>query len=631
MGSRILKIPLDHIKQNGQASAETYVKQGDLFTNDYNNIVNGNYSYELWFRIPEDLYKYDFGYYYDNYMSRDNHAIALKTKKSSFRQRINNTYKKITYKTIQRVEYTNTTTNPPQTQYQDETTASGDIYTKNYFEPLKLVEPSAFFQINGVDLRYYPGDVDDTETGMMFPISRNDRLALQFVSTDYIVILVSPYRNYDLWMDSDDLKIEYNSTRYNEWNIDTFELEILLNDIDINVEPTYPVNVYARKDRDLTVAWEISNSDNRSEDYLWVTESTITITDSENNSVTYTIEGSDLFHVFDTSDISDLAVGECTVNVEVTTNYGLIGEATWTFDLTGETNAPEITSVTQNSYPTVTWTASSQIAWELQISNSNGIVYKTGMVPGNARSYTVPELLEDGQYSLEMRCTNIYGIITAWSSYFLKLAPTKPDAPEGIIVSARNDFGISINCNDIETTGKLLAVRRKNSDSVPEVLGEYNGSFVDYLIGLDDPHEYTIRNYVEGYADGDWIDGVLAYSGVVIRDADNYSNFVHVWMSEDKTINYINDDDRSNILTQCVGRKFPISELGEWLTVERSFTGYVSKEGFKQLQKMKLNSTHVLLQSKEEYFPCYMQTADQGEYNDGRIVTFKMTRIDGDK
>ena len=625
MGSRILQIPLDHIRQDYQESSNTYVTQGDVFTNDFNNPYGGRHSYELYFEIPEDIYKYIIGYIRPVYGTS---LVALKTNKSSLKKYISNKYDKFVWKPNGSVTYTNTTTSPPEETYDNEKKAY------NYFEPIKFVEPSAWYQDQswGTIQDNYPGEVDPSETGMVFQIPRADVLALQFSSDDYFVIQANPYYQYSKFdLETNQYYTEDIWTRLIEWNTDSFVLEILLTDIDINVNPTYPVNVYARKDRDLTVAWETSNSDNRSEDYLWVTESTITITDSEDNTVTYIIEGNDSYHVFDTSDISDLIVGECTVHVETTTNYGWVGEATWTFDLTGETNAPEITSVTQNSYPTVTWTASSQIAWELQISNSNGIVYKTGMVPDNARSFTVPQLLEDGQYSLEMRCTNAYGIITAWSSYFLELAPTKPDAPEGIIVSARNDFGISINCNDIETTGKLLAVRRKNSDSVPEVLGEYNGSFVDYLIGLDDPHEYTIRNYVEGYADGDWIDGVLAYSGVVIRDADNYSNFVHVWMSEDKTINYINDDDRSNILTQCVGRKFPISELGEWLTVERSFTGYVSKEGFKQLQKMKLNSTHVLLQSKEEYFPCYMQTADQGEYNDGRIVTFKMTRIDGDK
>lgn len=623
MGSRILRIPVDHIEQNFQPSANTYVEQGDLFTNDYENVQSGHYTYTLYFEIPEDLYKYQIGFNPD-ISSRSWRYFLLAIKKNKLISHIGNSYQKVTYKTIQEVVYNNSSR---------EYTEVPDGRVLGWAEPLEIMGPASagWYHYKGAQaVSSNEFEVPSDEIIEYFEVNNNDILDLQNTSDNYFAIQVSPYYYYNI-NDSTNVTIEDKSTTYNKWDLEAFYFEMLVTDIEIYVNPTYPVGVYARKDRDLTVAWDVANSVNRPNTYLWVTESTITITDSEDNSVTYTIQGDDLYHVFDTSDISDLAVGECTVHVESTTNYGWVGEATWTFDLTGETNAPEITSVTQNSYPTISWTVSSQIAWELQISNSEGIVYKTGMVPGDARSYTVPQLLEDGQYSIEMRCTNIYGIITAWDSYFLELAPTKPSAPEGIIVSARADFGISINCNAMETTGKLLAVRRKDSNSVPEVLGEYNGSFVDYLVGLNDPHEYTIRNYVEGYADGEWIDGVLAYSGVVIRDADDYSKYVHVWMSEDRTLNYINADDRSDVLTQCVGRKFPISELGEWLTVERAFTGYVSNEAFKQLQKMKLNSTHVLLQSKEEYFPCYMIISDQGEYNDGRIVSFRMTRIDGDK
>ena len=210
--------------------------------------------------------------------------------------------------------------------------------------------------------------------------------------------------------------------------------------------------------------------------------------------------------------------------------------------------------------------------------------------------------------------------------------PTKPDAPEGIIVSARTDFGVSVSCSDMETTGKLLAVRRKDEDSEPVVLGEYNGTFVDYLIGLNDYHQYTIRNYVQGYADGEWIDGVVLASGVVIRNADDYSDFVKVWMSEDAISNYRINEERSDVLVQCIGRKFPVAERGEWITSTRSFNGFVTDKDFQKLVDMKLNSNHVLLQSNGEYFPCYMEFSDDGKYiTDGRLLSFLMTRIDGDK
>lgn len=414
-------------------------------------------------------------------------------------------------------------------------------------------------------------------------------------------------------------------------DVTNLKLLMTVRDIDLIVTPVYPVDVYARNNIDLIVDWDLSNSYNRSSTYLYQDSAVVTITDSNGDSIEAEVSDDTSQVIFESEDLETLAVGECSVEIIVTSNYGTTGTGLCSFDLMGETDAPEITSVTQNSYPTITWTSTSQIAWELQISNAQGIVYKKSMTPGTETSFTIPKLLNDGGYSIEMRYMNSYGYVSEWGSYFLNLAPTKPSAPEGIIVSSRADFGISVNCDDMETTGKLLVVRRKDSNSEAEVLGEYNGSFVDYLVGLNDPYEYTIRNYVEGYADGEWIDGVLAYSGVIIRDADDYSKYAHVWMSEDKTLNYINNDERSDVLTQCVGRKYAVLDIGEWLTTERSFVGYVSNQEFKKLQKMKIEATHVLMQSQNEYFPCYMSMSDQGEYNDGRIVSFVMTRIDGEK
>ena len=620
MGSRIVRLPLHHIEQDGVVSANTYIEQGNLFTNNFNNVISGNHSCKLFFEIPNDLGKYDLGFYKEQYPNA--RYFAYLANRSSLVRHLYNTYYKTTYSGG--VYYDANC---------EEITEYTSPYSSFYLDPAKIIEPSDIRGFDGQQVSSAtntPVVVEDNEVYESWIVSKVDADNLQNTEENYFVIEFTPLiERYSTT--SSGITTESIITYYNKWNTDSFELIFLETDIDIIVSPVYPIDVYARNDRTLTVAWNVSNSANRSEELLYITESTIVITDKNGDTATKTISGSDTSVDFSVSDLEDLAVGDCTVEVTVTSNYETEGSSTWGFTLVGESDAPEITSITQNSYPTITWTTDSQISWELQISNADGIVYKTGMIPGDARSYTVPQLLEDGEYSVEMRCVNQYGIISAWESYYLDLEPTKPDAPEGIIVSARADFGISIHCDEMETTGKLLAVRRKDSESEPEVLGEYNGSFIDYLVGLDDPHEYTIRNYVEGYADGDWIDGVLAYSGVVIRDADNYSNYVHVWMSEDKTINYISADDRSDVLTQCVGRKFPVSELGEWLTMERSFTGYVSNEAFKKLQKMKLNSTHVLLQSKEEYFPCYMIISDQGEYNDGRIVNFRVTRIDGDK
>lgn len=602
-----IRFPFNHavqVSSNGSTSTTTTVYSGDVKlgydkASNYSTInkyFSQHYWVELYFDVPADIYKYTCNAYM-----------------------IHNFQAKVENRRYEYYEFPQS----PELNYYDNTDSSYD--TDDYR-----------FSITNYDecsTKFYP---DGLVSARPFLINEDIIKRTQiYVPDSYLVdtTYVGEYSDNGVSYDSGNLKVYERTSRLITFkNIENFYLEFDASIVYSILTPVYPIEVYVRNDRDLTVSWEVSNSKNRSSDYIYIEDSEIVITDSNSGSITASITGSDSTYVFDEEDVGTLAVGRCIVNLSANDNYGNTPEISWEFDLVGETNAPEITSVTQNSYPTITWTSTSQIAWELQISNANGVVYKTGMVVGTDTSYTVPKLLEDGEYSLEMRCINTYGVVTAWSSYFLDLEPTKPDAPENIVVSARADFGISVNCDAMETTGKLLAVRRKDSESEPEVLGEYNGSFVDYLVGLDDPYEYTIRNYEEGYADGEWIDGTLAYNGVVIRDAQDYSRFIHVWKSEDISLNYIHNDDRSDTLIQCVGRKFPVSELGEWLTTARSFSGYVSDEDFKKLKKMKIESTHVLLQSKEEYFPCHMEFSDQGEYiNDGRLVNFQMTRIDGDK
>lgn len=624
MGSRVLRIPLHHIEQDGVVSSNNYVEQGNLFTNDFNNVISGNHSYKLFFKIPDDIYKYDLGFVNSMYPNSRYFAFVVDT--SSLVKNLFNRYFKWTYEDG-RISYQADSTET--TQY------DGSSYM--FITPASIIEPD---EITGFDNKsiYYasntPVTVENNEIFDCWQVTKAATEQFQNTSEEYFVVYLTPgIESFSHEYESGYIrKSEQINTFYNKWLTDSFEIAVEARDIDIYAYPVYPVNVYARNDRSLTVAWNFSNSADRDISLLYPTESTVVITDKNGDIISKTISGDGTSLTFSTSDLEGLAVGDCTVEVTVTTNYDTEGVNTWTFTLVGEGDAPEITSITQNSYPTITWESDDQISWELQISNANGIVYKTGMIPGDDSSYTVPKLLEDGEYSVEMRYVNIYGIVSGWGSYYLDLNPTKPDAPENIVVSARADFGISISCDEIETTGKLLAVRRKDSESESEVLGEYNGSFVDYLVGLNDPHEYTIRNYVEGYADGDWIDGVLLYSGIVVRDAEDYSRYVHIWMSEDQTINLVYSEQRSDVLSQCVGRKYPVAEQGEWITSMRSFTGYVSNEGFNNLLKMKSDSSHVLLQNQNEFFPCYMEISDRGEYiNKGRIVDFKLTRIDGDK
>lgn len=597
-----IRFPFHHAIQHESGASDRTVYSGDLVAGyakqanfnsiDYNS---KHYWFDLYYEIPSDTYKYTFRGY----------AEPQFTVVQSIRRYYMDIYPQ-----------------SADTRYSVEDDAA--TYNNYTFFP-RNGQPMTTHLTPGVILNY-PFWLEEYDFTIM-QTSESEFLDAIMMST-WGFTNTEQTADYDAWK-----QYRKISSLYTFQNVENSYIEFNALPVELQVSPIYPVDVYASNERDLIVDWDLSNSINRSESYLYQTSNTVTITDKNGDSIETGISGStDSQVTFDTTDLADLSIGQCTVNVLVNSNYGTTGEATFTFELVGQSDAPEITNVTQNSYPTISWNSTNQISWEMIISNASGVVYKSGMVIGDDQSFTVPILLEDGGYSVELRYVNSYGLLTAWGSAFVDLQPTKPDAPEGIIVSARTDYGVSVSCSPIVTTGTLYAVRRKDENSTPVILGEYNGSFVDYLIGLNDYHQYTIRNYVQGYADGEWIDGVVLADGEVVRDADDYSKFIHVWKTEDAIPNYAISEDKSDVLVQCIGRKYPVAELGEWVTSSRSFSGHVSDEDFKKLIDMKLNSSHVLLQGDEEYMPCYMEFGDNGQYIDGgRMISFKMTRIDGDK
>lgn len=602
-----IRFPFHHAVQHTSGEADVTVTSGDLKIgyekaanyNAFNLNSTKHYWVDFYFSIPSDAYKY-------TYQGYAKPLFQTETKTRIYSKEVHNS--SVVQYFIEDKEY-----------------ASDAEVISDMFEGITHLIPPG----EPLTHRFY---FDESAFNTM-QTSESEYV-------DYITPTTSGGTNEHQTYDGDTLDVYQKSGLLKTLkDVENTYIEFEATEAEMFIAPTYPVDIYARNDRDLTVAWTNSNNINRDDDYFYVTGSTIKISDSDSHSVTKTVTGSDSYKVFSTSDISSLSTGACTVKVDCTTNYGDTITKTWSFELVGETDAPEITWISSNSYPEIVWQITNQTAFEIRISDSSGIVYDSGMIPSTTlRRYQIPQLLEDGEYSVEMRCINQYGYITEWGSFYLDLHPAKPDPPGEVLISAREDFGIIGKAFQLPL-GQFMLVRRKDSNSKVEKVVDWmpGEDAIDYFVGLNDPHEYTIRVYTEswvtgGYSDGEWFDGVLNYDGIVIRDADDYSRFVHVWMSEDRDIKYRYDEQRSDVLTRCVGRDFPVAEQGEWQTSTRTFTGYVSGEEFVKLQYMKKNSTHVLFQGQKEYFPCYFEFSDQGEYiNGGRIVSFQLTRIDGDR
>jgi len=443
-------------------------------------------------------------------------------------------------------------------------------------------------------------------------------------NAEYLVIGLRPARNFVF---SELAKNGYVKGIFH--NIEDTYVTINTEDIPLVADNIYPINVNCRNDRVINVTWDLINP----RDYIYEgqpiyypAETTVEVTQGQTVK-TYTSTES---YVSCPIPANELVPGEATYKVTLTSNYGRSYEGVeQTFTVIGQTSAPEITNITQDSFPTITWICADQAAWELIIRDNNSVVYHSDMKAGTEQSFTLPVMLEDGSYSVEMRALNIYGYYTDWGSYGLTLSPTKPTAATNLIVSTNANYTVTIDCTAPEDAGTLYVVRRRTPNDKAEIIGEYNNGFTDYYVPINTTYEYAVRNYVTGYADTDFIDATIKCPGVVIRDGEDLSRFIPLWKNDNEEFDVIANDSRSDTLVQCLGRKYPVNEVGEWITSTRTFTAHISASDINKLNDINLNSKCVYLQNKDECIPCKMEINDAGEYNGGgRIINFTLTRID---
>ena len=300
----------------------------------------------------------------------------------------------------------------------------------------------------------------------------------------------------------------------------------------------------------------------------------------------------------------------------------------------GQDAAPTISGVTNNSIPTVSWTDSNQAAFEIRIKDAEqNIVYTSGMIVGDNQSYQITKMLPNGTYIVEVRELNIYGIYSDWGSAQFVLNPSSVSAPTDIFVSVNNKFGVEISGTPVGSAQKTYVVRRETGTDDIEIVGIYTGGiFTDYTAKGNTYYEYSLRNYNVAYADGAFIPVEVKVKEAIIQDGRDVTNFLDLSWSEDVTFNIEYTDEADRTLYNCLGRRYPVKEMGEWVNSVRSFVAYVRAEDINRLNDMNLNAPKVYFKGNHEYYACDMSIEDQGAYvGGGRMIRFTLTRIADDE
>ena len=309
------------------------------------------------------------------------------------------------------------------------------------------------------------------------------------------------------------------------------------------------------------------------------------------------------------------------------------------FNVIGADAAPTITAVGNNPLTYVEWTASNQAAYELYIKDSEQkIIYKTDTVLSSLQFARINKFLPDGTYYVFVRIMNIYGLYSDWGTkaFFIQTsgAPTISD----FVATVNNKYGVELTGTTTAFNRSTYVMRRKQGSEKIDIIGIcYNDSgYIDYTAEGNTVYEYALRAYSgdlpgEAYRDSAWIPIEVKIKQVILQDSRDLENFIELYMSEDVDFNLRYSDERDRTLYNCLGRTYPVKESGEWINSVRSFTAYVTDEGFKKLVDIVLNAPFAYFKGTGEYFACDLTIADQGPYaGGGRLVEFTLTRISDD-
>ena len=309
------------------------------------------------------------------------------------------------------------------------------------------------------------------------------------------------------------------------------------------------------------------------------------------------------------------------------------------FNSVGQDNAPTITDVLNKPLTTVIWTASNQSAYELYIKDNYGnIIYRTDTVLSSQQYARINKFLTDGNYSVYVRIMNKYGIYSDWGSYGFVIHTSGHPTPSDVVATVTNKYGVEITGESNAFSRSTYVLRRKLGADKVDVIGiKIDGEpFIDYTAEGNTVYEYALRSYVgdypgEGYGDSPYIPIEVKIKQVILQDSRDLENFIELYMSEDVDFNLRYSDERDRTLYNCLGRTYPVKESGEWISSVRTFTAYVTDEGYKKLVDIALNAPFAYFKGTGEYFACDLTIADQGLYaGGGRLVEFTLTRISDD-
>jgi len=315
-------------------------------------------------------------------------------------------------------------------------------------------------------------------------------------------------------------------------------------------------------------------------------------------------DGGDWVEVSNTGQLSVMTapiVGQSTIEWQARA-YGALGDVgPWSeiarFFTIGAPPAPTIVNVTNSNMPTIAFSGLNILSWEMEILHGTTRIYH---VPSHAFtggfSYTLSDLIANGHYTVRMRVTNQYGLTSGWGSRPFTIWVTQP-TPLHVQIVSNLDFYIRLHFNNTDMRRVLIYRAEFDSGEFVRIALTRESMFDDYSAAPSRRYKYFIRvvNADFSFADSNIVTGRMTFMQTTIAQTSTMHDLTELVWQIDGRPTKARSHQFEKTLTQFVGRKSPVLQVGEHSSKSLSLSFYCDPEVRERLEQLNESADVLIL------------------------------------
>lgn len=350
-------------------------------------------------------------------------------------------------------------------------------------------------------------------------------------------------------------------------------------------ENLYPNNSYIDQNSDVEFVWSFNSSSGTALAHSkveWSPDQSVwnTIYDRDGTETSYKAVG------------VRFPAGKVYWKITTTDSLGVSASpsvASWTVMAAPE--APVILGATEEAQPTITWNASSQMAYSIKIFQ-NGTLKESEEVAKQTKSYKCHEFYEaDATIEIRLKVMNQYEM---WSEEVTRVITFDMEQPLDAQIFANvigSNVRITANVQDDDATMYLFRYDPATQTSVNLGVIQPDEVVYDRYAPSGKRIGYFIRTVTQGYTDS-----IVDYVVVNIPGINLYcdGNALDLELSTETFMPLDDKHGRDSALAYYSGREYPCREVGQKRSHEITRTFYIAENDFPVLARMAVSDEPII-------------------------------------